>query len=103
MAGAKRGRTSLLLCYVAAVLQAAGLVFAGEKPRSCKAHPALIGDCFTIHGRMRYYNGAPTVRILRVGTNRVLGVSEGRFLLPGYMNLPADLRALLDAQEEILP
>jgi hypothetical protein len=37
---------------------------------------------------MAFYNGAPSVRIWRVGTRRVLGVSEQRFRVEGYCNLP---------------
>jgi hypothetical protein len=38
---------------------------------------------------MSFYNGAPSVRIWRVGTTRMLGVSEQRFAVAGYCNLPA--------------
>lgn len=37
---------------------------------------------------MNLYNGAPSVRIWRVGTKRILGVSEQRFAVEGYCNLP---------------
>ena len=41
----------------------------------CKTNPELAGACFTVHGRMRAYNGNPTYRIWRIGTNRLLGVT----------------------------
>ena len=59
---------------------------ATKKP--CRDHPQLVGACFTVRGRMAYANGAPSVRIWRVGTKRIMGVSEGRFGLPDYENLP---------------
>jgi len=44
---------------------------------------------------MNFWNGAPSVRIWRVGTARMLGVSEQRFYVPGYCNLPPDVLAKL--------
>jgi hypothetical protein len=41
---------------------------------------------------MAFYGGAPSVRIWRVGTRRILGVSEQRFQLEGYCNLPTRIR-----------
>ncbi len=56
--------------------------------RSCREHPSLSGPCFTVRGRMNFYNGSHSVRIWRVGTSRVLGVSEQRFYAEGYNTLP---------------
>ncbi len=61
------------------------------KKKSCKEHPALSGPCYKIRGRMSFYNGTPSVRIWPVGTNRILGVSEGRFYLDDYGDVPEDL------------
>ena len=63
--------------------------------RPCREHPRLVAPCFSIRGRMSYWNGAPTVRIWKVGTRRVLGVSEGRFKVEGYDNLPKEIAARL--------
>ncbi len=64
---------------------------AAEPPtRPCKEHPALVGPCFTVHGRLATWNGNPTFRISRLGTNRILGVSDQRFFREGYENLPTD-------------
>ncbi|PYS38427.1 MAG: hypothetical protein DMG14_17710 [Acidobacteria bacterium] len=41
----------------------------------CKANLPLAGPCFVVHGRMRAYNGNPTFRIWRIGTDRLLGVT----------------------------
>jgi hypothetical protein len=51
---------------------------------------------------MDYWNGAPSVRIWRIGTHRILGVSEGRFALAGFCNLPRWLRDTLDARKAII-
>jgi len=44
---------------------------------------------------MNYWNGTPTVRIWKVGTKRMLGISEGRFKIEGYENLSPDITARL--------
>ena len=63
-----------------------------EIDKSCKEHPLLVGKCFTVHGRLTVYNGAPALRIWRVGTRRMLGISEQRFSVPGYRNVPEDMQ-----------
>ena len=63
--------------------------------RPCREHPQLVDPCFTVRGRMRAYNGNPSVRIWRVGTTRMLGVSDQRFKMPDVVNLPADLEAMV--------
>jgi len=69
--------------------------------KSCQEHPQLVGNCFTVHGRLSVYNGAPALRILRIGTKRVLGVSEQRFVVAGYRNIPDDIHAKID-QDSLL-
>jgi hypothetical protein len=44
----------------------------------CKGNPAVIGQCFTLHGRLRAYNGNPTFRIWPVGTKRIIGVTGAK-------------------------
>lgn len=44
-----------------------------EQVQACKSDPDIIGACFTVHGRLSGWNGSPTLRIWRVGTNRILG------------------------------
>jgi hypothetical protein len=62
--------------------------------RPCKTSPDLAGACFTVHGRLRAYNGNPTFRIWPVGTNRLLGVTGPH---PGEEPiLPDDLRCGFD-------
>jgi hypothetical protein len=69
--------------------------------KSCREHPQLIGQCFTVHGRLSSYNGNPAVRLWNLRTERMLGVSDQRFSRPGYRNLPEDLAKQLDGQNNI--
>jgi hypothetical protein len=70
--------------------------------KPCREHPQLVGKCFNVHGRLSTYNGNPAVRLWRIGTKRVLGVSDQRFSLPGYRNIPEDLSKQLNGETEIL-
>jgi hypothetical protein len=70
--------------------------------RPCREHPQVNGPQFTIRGIMRLWNGMPSVRISKVGTNRILGVSEGNYALEGYSNLPDWLLKKLDFDHEIV-
>ena len=70
--------------------------------KSCREHPQLIGKCFRVRGRLSVYNGAPAVRLWRIGTKRVLGVSDQRFSLPDYRNLPEDLKKQLTGENVII-
>ena len=92
--------TSLLLVISASVSAGSPMQSVAEK--SCRQHPQLIGKCFVVRGSLSVYNGAPAVRLRRTGTRRVLGVSEQRFNLSGYRNLPADLARRLNGQNEII-
>ena len=50
---------------------------------------------------MSYWNGTPSVRIWPVGTQRMLGVSEQRFLDEGYCDLPDDIAAKLSWDSDL--
>jgi len=74
---------SAVVAYVA--VGAAAILLASAAPgesrpadidpkAGCKSNPALVGACFTIHGRIMAANGTPGMRIWRVGTKRILGV-----------------------------
>ena len=47
----------------------------------------VIGPCFTVHGRLSFWNGNPTARIWVIGTHRMLGVDNA---------YPDELNHLLD-------
>ena len=70
--------------------------------KSCRQHPQLIGKCFSVRGRLSVYNGNPVFRIRRIGTRRVLGVSDQRFALPEYRNIPEDLAKQVEGENEVL-
>jgi hypothetical protein len=90
--------TSLLLILCGSV-SAMSPPLAAEK--SCREHPQLIGKCFAVHGRLSTYNGNPALRLWPIGTKRVLGVSDQRFSLPGYLNIPEDLAKQLDGETNV--
>lgn len=49
-----------------------------ERPafQACESDPDIVGACLRIHGRIAAYNGTPTLRIWRIGTDRLLGVDD---------------------------
>jgi hypothetical protein len=70
--------------------------------KSCRTHPMLIGRCFTVHGRLSIYNGAPARRLWKIGTKRVLGISEQRFAVEGYRNVPEYVESKLNQDVAIV-
>ncbi|TMH32909.1 MAG: hypothetical protein E6H66_13125 [Betaproteobacteria bacterium] len=52
-----------------------GLTFiATASDYACSANPGIVGPCFELGGRLSFWNGAPSARIWRVGTSRMLGI-----------------------------
>jgi hypothetical protein len=49
--------------------------FGAGGPEHCADHFKLKGPCFTVHGRLRLYQGNPLVRIWPIGSHRLLGVA----------------------------
>jgi len=90
---------SLLLFVFATVAVPTPINQTPEK--SCREHPQLVGKCFALRGRLAVHNGAPAVRLWRFGTRRVLGISDQRFKLPGFRNLPESLSQQLNGDNEI--
>jgi hypothetical protein len=82
---------------VAAIIAGAVALLATAIPAEagCRDHPDLVGPCVRIHGRAALYNGNPTVRIWKVGTRRLLGVTA-RCQPPACEPLPSVLRDALD-------
>jgi hypothetical protein len=70
--------------------------------KSCREHPQLVGKCSTVHGRLSVYNGNPAVRLRPLGTKRILGVSDQRFKLPDYRNIPESLAQQLNSENELV-
>jgi hypothetical protein len=68
--------------------------------RPCREHPEVRPPCFEVQGRLSYWNGTPTARIWIVGTNRMLGVSDGQ-ALPGFEQMPKAVRERLNWETEL--
>ena len=66
----------------------------------CRAQPTLVGGCFTVRGRLSLYNGAPSVRLWRAGTRRMLGVSAS-YAREGYSSMPEELERMLDWETDV--
>jgi hypothetical protein len=63
----------------------------------CRANPQVSGACFVIRGRASAFEGSPSIRIWPIGSNRLLGISEGRYNDKQHSNAPADLEQALSA------
>lgn len=69
--------------------------------KDCHEHPKLVGSCFDVNGRLSVYNGAPALRIWRVGTKRMLGISEQRFALEGFRKVPEEVEQAIKPDVEL--
>lgn len=81
---------------------AAAISTSAPAEKSCRQHPQLFGKCSTVHGTLSVYNGNPAVRLRRSGTKRILGVSDQRFNLKEYSNIPESLRKRLNEDDELI-
>lgn len=82
----------------------AGLLLAwaaAAEPAPCREHPDLAGACYPVRGRLSLYLGNPSRRIWIVGTDRLLGVSEGRFARADVANIPPDLVAISSFDQDV--
>jgi hypothetical protein len=43
---------------------------------SCKNRKDLVGECFKVRGRLRFYGSFPPCRIWPVGTSHLLGIGD---------------------------
>ena len=94
-------RFTLFSFLVVSSILSSSLPAREAQDKSCRQHPQLVGKCFTVHGRLSVYNGAPAMRIWKVGTKRMLGVSEQRFAVPGYRNVPETIQNQLNQDVDI--
>ena len=90
------------MCTLALLVVVPASLATKFEDKSCREHPKLVGSCFTVHGRLSVYNGAPALRIWKVGTKRILGVSEQRFAIEGYRNVPEEVRSKIDQDKALL-
>ena len=86
-------RATLLLLVIASINVWAQSPAREAKEKSCRTHPQLVGRCFTLRGRLSVYNGAPALRLWKVGTRRMLGISEQHFAVEGYRNVPENIES----------
>ncbi len=70
-------RALATLCLLALASLAAAAEYA------CAPKSELVGPCYELRGRLSFWNGAPSARIWRVGTPRMLGIH--------YDELPPEL------------
>ena len=75
------------------VMSAEAGAASGPGLQHCKDHPHVMAPCFWFRGRLENWNGAPTMRIARFGTKRILGVTDG-YASPGYWQVPVNLQAV---------
>lgn len=76
----RRAHLTAIVLLLGAPLSAAGFESPVDSP--CKGHPAVVGPCFTVHGRVSAGNGTPAIRLWPVGSHRLLGVSDEGENLP---------------------
>jgi len=69
--------------------------------KDCREHPELVGSCFDVNGRLSVYNGAPSFRIWRIGTKRMLGISEQRFAREGFRKVPDEVEQAIKPDVEL--
>ena len=87
-----------LLCLATVVASSSPVL----QDKSCREHPKLVGKCFRVHGRLSVYNGAPALRLFNLGTKRVLGISEQRFAVPGFSNVPEEITSNIDQDKTLI-
>jgi len=79
--------SALALCALAA--QALPQATAQRKI-PCKT-PEIAASCYWTHGRLNFANGAPSYRIWKIGTKRILGVYSGPSRYPPRTDKDSEL------------
>lgn len=74
-----------------------------ERPgfQACKSDPDIVAACFKVHGRLSAWNGTPTMRIWRIGTDRILGVHDG--IMPESLTSKMDWNVEAYGDYEVCP
>jgi hypothetical protein len=78
--------SALVMC--ALVAQAVPQEIAQRKI-PCKT-PENAASCYWVRGRLAFYNGNPSYRIWKVGTNRILGIYSGPSRFPPRTRLDSE-------------
>ena len=96
----KSVKVVILLLLLACHLALAQTQTNAPSLKPCREQPRLVSKCFTVRGRLSLYNGAPTMRLWRVRTKRMLGVSAS-YAQEGYSSVPVEIEKLLDWETEV--
>ncbi len=94
--------TVMALCALATVATASeGPI---DPSKGCRTNPAVVGQCFSVNGRVSVYNGSPSIRIAPKGTKRLLGVvpSENE-IMPSPLKEAIGLDRDAFAEMEVCP
>lgn len=87
---------------IAGVLWLSATLAADPPPgASCARQLGLVGPCFSVRGRLSLYNGNPSARIWKIGSKRILGITESRCVEPECSQMPEELRKMLNWEEGI--
>jgi hypothetical protein len=70
----------LLWTVLAAALSTSGAPQRVSKRKMACKTPENAASCYWAHGRLSLYNGTPSIRLWKIGTNRVLAIHSG----PGF-------------------
>jgi hypothetical protein len=70
-------RLGQVICWVTLGSAIGSSAIAAEFIPPCKNSQLIVGECFTVHGRLQEANGGIAVRIWPMGTNRLLGIFDG--------------------------
>ena len=100
MSGKRYTCAAILLLLISSHLVAGQDAKPGTSTLPCREQPSLVGKCFMVRGRLSLYNGAPTIRLWRAGTKRMLGIS-GSYSQAGYSSIPEELERQLNWETEV--
>jgi hypothetical protein len=70
----------------------------GQDRKPCRNNTEQVGSCFQLHGRISSYDGVPSFRIWKIGTDRMLGISASH---RSVSQMPADLENELSSDSAI--
>lgn len=69
----------------------------GKEVIGCKNRSDLADKCYETRGRLGFYNGTPSFRVWKVGTNRLLGLVGGEVpVMPAGLFLGVDALVFAD-------
>ena len=84
-------RYALISALALCVLAAQALPQTTPKRKiPCKT-PANAASCYWARGRLNFYNGAPSYRVWKIGTKRILGVYSGPDSYPPHRDADSEL------------